>query len=342
MTSVTPRPRPQVVLAMWPGLEAVALGRRARQRLDAVADVLDETPLGSFDDPRAAALLAEAEVLLTHWGAPPITAEVVAAAPRLRLVAHGAGTVKDLVGPAVFDAGITVTSAAAANAVPVAEYALAAILWANKDVFAGARLLRGDTDPEGWRHHARTVGNVGKRVGIVGASLVGRKLIELLAPFDLRVAVYDPYLDAEGAERLGVQLVTDLVELCESADVVSLHAPSLPTTRHMIGAEHLRSMPDGAWLINTARGALVDHDALLAEVRTGRLNAVLDVTDPEPLPADSLLLALPNVIVTPHVAGAQGNELLRLADLVVGEIERFAAGEPPHWPVTAADWDRIA
>jgi phosphoglycerate dehydrogenase-like enzyme len=334
--------RPKVVLVMWPGLESMALGRRARQRLDAVADVLDDRPLGSFDDERAAVLLAEAEVLLTHWGAPTITAGVVTAAPGLRLVAHGAGTVKDLVTPAVFDAGITVTSAAAANAVPVAEYALGAILWANKDVFAGARLLRGEADPDGWAHHARPVGNVGKRIGIVGASLVGRRLIELLRPFDLRVAVYDPFLDAAGAAELGVELVDDLVALCGSCDVLSLHAPSLPSTRHMIGAAELAALPDGAWLVNTARGALVDHEALVTEVRTGRLNAVLDVTDPEPLPADSALLRLPNVIVTPHVAGAQGNELVRLADLVVGEIERFAAGEPPRWPVTAADWDRIA
>jgi phosphoglycerate dehydrogenase-like enzyme len=334
--------RPKVVLAMWPGLEAMALGRRARQRLDAVADVLDERPIGSFDDERAPALLAEADVLLTHWGAPVITGEVVAAAPRLRLVAHGAGTVKDLVTPAVFDAGITVTSAAAANAMPVAEYALAAILWANKDVFAGARLLRGDADPDGWRHYARTAGNVGKRIGIVGASLVGRRLIELLQPFDLRVAVYDPFLGAAEATALGVELVDDLVALCAECDVLSLHAPSLPTTRHMVGVTELAALPDGAWLVNTARGALVDHDALIAEVRTGRINAVLDVTDPEPLSPDSALLHLPNVIVTPHVAGAQGNELLRLADLVVGEIERYAAGEPPRWPVTAADWDRIA
>ena len=307
---------------MADGLEAVAVGDAHRARLAAVGDLVERDP----------------DVLLGHWGCPRLDEEVLDAMPRLRLLAYAAGTVKEIVTPAVWARGITVTSAAAANAVPVAEYALAAILFANKGVFASRERLR---DPAVRIRRPRPVGNVGKRVGVIGASLVGRRLIELLAPFELEVVVSDPYLSDGEAERLGVRRV-ELAELVATSDVVTVHAPDLPSTRHLVGAAELAAMADGATLINTARGALVDTDALVAHLRTGRLSAVLDVTDPEPLPVGHELLQLPNAFVTPHVAGALGSELGRLADLAVTEVERFAAGEPPLHPVHAADLDRIA
>jgi phosphoglycerate dehydrogenase-like enzyme len=185
------------------------------------------------------------------------------------------------------------------------------------------------------------VSNLGKKVGLVGASLVGRHVIELLRSYELDVAVADPYLDRTEADRLGVGLM-ELDELCAWCDVLSLHAPEIESTRGMIGAAQLARLHKGAFLINTARGRLVDHDALLVELESGRLAAILDVTEPEPLPADSPLRRLPNVLLTPHVAGATGTELWRLADLAVEEIERFAAGLPPLHPVVQADLDRIA
>jgi phosphoglycerate dehydrogenase-like enzyme len=186
------------------------------------------------------------------------------------------------------------------------------------------------------------VTDVGKRVGLVGASHVGRLVIERLAPYDLSLAVYDPYLSAADAAALGVELVADLDELCAGVDVLSLHAPDVEATKGMIGARQLSLLRDGATFINTARPALVDTRALEAELRSGRIAAILDVTDPEPLPVDHELLRLPNVFVTPHVAGAAGTELTRLADLAVEEVERHVAGLPPRYPVTAADLDRIA
>jgi phosphoglycerate dehydrogenase-like enzyme len=170
---------------------------------------------------------------------------------------------------------------------------------------------------------------------------VGRLVAELLRPCHCTVVVADPYLTDEGAAALGVARV-ELDELLATSDVVSLHAPSLPETDGMIGAAELARMMDGATLVNTARGSLVDHDALVAELRAGRLTAVLDVTEPEPLPADHPLLHLPTCVVTPHLAGSQGTELARQAELVIEEIRRFAAGEPPLHPVVAADLGRVA
>ena len=149
--------------------------------------------------------------------------------------------------------------------------------------------------------------------------------------------VYDPYL----TEDLGAQ-PRELDALLAESDVVSLHAPALPSTRHMLDARRLALLRDGAVVINTARGALIDHEALIAELRGGRLSAILDVTEPEPLPPDSPLYELPNVILTPHIAGALGTEVVRLGDAAIDELARYAAGEPFLHPLTAADLDRVA
>jgi Phosphoglycerate dehydrogenase and related dehydrogenases len=309
-------------------------------RLEVSGRILDRAPLSSWDDPRAGALLAEAEILVGHWGCPTLTEQVLAGAPKLRLFAYAAGTVKWQVTDAVWQRDLIVTSAAAANAVPVADYAVAAILLANKGVFLVREKLR---DPSvSVPLDLTRIGNCGARVGIVGASFVGRLVIERLRDTDLVVSVYDPYLSTEEAARLGVEKVDDLDDLCASVDLLSIHAPDIPATRGMIGAVQLALLHDGVTMVNTARPALVDQDALTAELIAGRLAAVLDVTEPDPLPAGHPLLALPNVFVTPHVAGAMGNELRRLSELAVVEVERFVAGEPPLYPVRAADLDRIA
>lgn len=331
---------PGIVFGMLDGMVEHLFSRGQRERLARCGRILDPVPLASWDDPRADSLLADAGILVGHWGCPTLTAEVLARAPHLRLFAYGAGTVKWQVTDAVFARGVVVTSAAAANAVPVAEYAVAAILFANKGVFLVRELVR---DPAAKVPlDLSRVGNCGARVGIVGASIIGRLVIDALARTDLELAVYDPYLSVEDAAALGVEKVEDLTELCRSVRVLSMHAPDIPPTRGMIGAAQLAALPDGATFVNTARPALVDQDALQRELQSGRIAAVLDVAEPDPLPADHPLLALPNVFATPHVAGAMGNELRRLSELAVTEVERYVAGEPPLHPIRAEDLDRIA
>jgi phosphoglycerate dehydrogenase-like enzyme len=331
--------RPAVVLSMHPGLERHALRPGHMAALAEVADLLDPEAVQALPADRAAAVLGRADVLLGHWGCLRVDEALLARAPRLRMLAYAAGTLRDTVTRAAFARGLLVTSGAAANAVPVAEYTVAAILWANKAAFVERERLRGVELPPLPRRHP--VGNWAKRIGLVGASHVGRAVVELLRPYRCSVAVADPFLGAEEAATLGVDLV-DLDELLATSDVVSLHAPALPETERMIGAGELARMMDGATLVNTARGVLVDHDALVAELRTGRLTAVLDVTDPEPLPPDHPLLHMPTCVVTPHLAGSQGTELSRQAELVIEEIRRFAAGEPPLYPVVADDVGRVA
>ncbi len=334
--------RPQIVIAHYaPGIDFFTDADLAR--ISEVGDVLDRAAIGRWDDPRADDLLARADVVLGHWGCPPIDAAVLDRAPRLGLVAYAAGTVKGVVGEDVFARGIRVTSGAPANAEPVAEYALAMILLAGKDVWFRRELQRDRSIAAGRPTPEVQLGNHGRTIGLIGASLVGRRVIELLGAFPhLHVALYDPFVSAEQAASLGVDLVGDVDELCRRADVLSIHAPDLPSTRGMVGADQLALLRTGATVINTARPALLDQDALLAEVTAGRLSAVLDVTDPEPIPADHPLLGLPNVVVTPHLAGSEGSDLARMADHAADEIGRWGAGEPARNEITLDQLARLA
>ncbi|MFJ8495241.1 hydroxyacid dehydrogenase [Streptomyces sp. NPDC094038] len=314
---------------------------RLMNRLTGLLDIDESLVARRYDQESLAPALAKAEILITGWGAPPLDRAALTAAPRLRAVLHAAGTVRGLISEACWERGLLISSAAHANALPVAEFTVAAILLAGKNAFGlreslrtGHRLPPAPTEPA-------AVGNFGRRVGIIGASRVGRRVLELLRPFDLAVRLSDPYVDAAEAARLGVRLVP-LDDLLADSDIVSLHAPDVPQTYRMLDRRRLASMPDGATLINTSRGALIDPEALAYELTFGRLNAVLDVTEPEPLPHDSPLYDLPNVFLTPHIAGSLGNELERLGRAVVEEVERLVDGLPLLHQVLRSDLDRIA
>ncbi|MFJ5954598.1 hydroxyacid dehydrogenase [Paenarthrobacter sp. NPDC092416] len=309
-------------------------------RLRGMVHLLDPRPVADFSAPGALERLADAELLITGWGAPTIDSPVLDQLPRLRCIVHAAGTVKTFLSPEVYERGIQVSSSAAANAVPVAEFTFAAIVMGLKRARRFSEQLR----TTGASRNAAgfpAIGTNGVTIGLVGASRVGRLVVGLLKNLDARVLVYDPYLTAVEASALGVETV-GLDQLCELSNVVSVHAPDIPETRGIIGARQLRLMKDGTLLINTARGALIDAPALTAELVSGRLDAYLDVTVPEPLPADSVLHTLPNVVLTPHIAGAMGNEIHRLGSHAVMEVRRLSEGLPLAYPVLAADLARIA
>ena len=310
-------------------------------RLDALRAVCDvacgdaeagDLVLDDLGTARARRLLAEVELLVTGWGCPPLDAAVLTAAPRLRAVVHTAGSVRGHVTDACWARGIEVSSAAAANALPVAEYTVAMILLAGKRILERARTYRTERRADDPFRVPEEVGNYRRTVGVLSASLVGRRVIELLRPYDLDVLLHDPYVDAAEAEALGVRPV-GLSALFAESDVVSVHTPLLPATRHLVGRELLTAMRPDALLINTARGAVVDQQALVEVLADRRIRAVLDVTDPEPVPPDDPLWDCDNVLLTPHLAGSQGNECQRLADCAIAEVRRWAAGEPFAHPV---------
>ncbi|MEV0726517.1 hydroxyacid dehydrogenase [Micromonospora purpureochromogenes] len=272
-------------------------------------------------------LLTDADVVVTGWGAAPLTPAVLAAAPRLRLLAHTGASVKPFVTPESFARGVRVTQAGDAMAYAVGEQALALTLALLHGLHRFDHALRTGVD---WatakaappRRELR-----GATVGVIGASRTGRTYLGLVRALGARVLVVDPYLSAEGAGALGVERVT-LDELLARSLVVSLHAPVLPETTRMIGSRELALLADGALLVNTARSALVDEAALLTALRSGRIDAALDVFDAEPLPVDHPFRGLPNVLLTPHESAGTVQSRRRAAEIVLAEIDRFLRGEP--------------
>ncbi|MDI1462593.1 hydroxyacid dehydrogenase [Catellatospora sp. KI3] len=334
--------RPQALLVMQPETFRIQFGPQELRRLRSLADLGDPIWSDDLDAPHTRARLAETEVLLTSWGCPRLTASRLNAAPRLRAVLHCAGSVRGLVSDDVWRRGILVTSAAEANATPVAEFTFAAIVFAGKK----AHLLAAESRlrPADWAavHHREDLSNYGRTIGIVGFSRIGRRVVERLRTLDTaEILVTDPYADPAAVAAAGGRLVS-LDVLLAASEIVSLHLPELPQTRHAIGARELALLPDGATVVNTARGAVLDTAALERECATGRLNAILDVTDPEPLPAGSLLAQLPNVMITPHIAGSLGAETRRLSTQALDELERYVRGEPALDAVTSEALEVIA
>ncbi|WP_038466768.1 hydroxyacid dehydrogenase [Arthrobacter sp. PAMC 25486] len=282
-------------------------------------------------DPRLQADNSLVEVLITGWGAPYLDEEALKSLPKLRFVMHAAGSPRPIMSQAAWDRGIRVVTAAAANAIPVADFTAGQVQYALKGGWRKvlqSRALQKPTFSTGTR------GVTGATVGIASLGLIGREVVRKLKPLEVEVIAYDPYISPDDAAELGVQLV-GIEELFSRSDVVSIHTPLLESTRNMYGASLLELMPIGATLINTARGALVPTDELVSTlVKRPDVFAVLDVTNPEPLPSGHPFFVLPNVVVTPHIAGSLGSEVGLMGALVAAEIERLTNGEPLHHELT--------
>ena len=329
---------------------AITIGRSHYRRMFSAAALADLAAAAEVvhhpgDEPASKqdllAVLAEADACITSWGVAPLDADVVMAAPRLGHMAHMGGSVKRFVSDAVWERGILVTSASVTLARDVAETTLGLMIVGRKRIWPLGSHVRdgGWRDSPVWdRWDARELNR--STVGLIGAGNVGRHVIELLAPFSVTILVADPYLSDDEAERLGVERV-EPAELMERCDVVSIHAPANDQTRHMIGAGLLGRLSDGAVLINTSRGSIIDEEALVEELAKGRVFAFLDVTDPEPPASDSPLRRLENVVVTPHIAGCIEN-CHRMGELAVEEVRRYLAGQPAINEVRPDMLDQIA
>ncbi|BCW44983.1 hydroxyacid dehydrogenase [Arthrobacter sp. StoSoilB5] len=327
--------RPETLLVMGNDVVGWQFGAAELARLHKTASVGTPVVTDELGSAGVRARLAEVEVLITSWGCPPLDKAVLDAAPRLRAVLHAAGSVRGHVGEAVFERGLLVTTAAGVNAEPVAQYTVAAVLWALKKVPFLAQDARRFRQDVSYRDRHGELSGYGRTVVVVGFSRIGRRVVDLLGRLETgnTILVVDPYADPAEVMAAGAEPAV-LADALSRADVLSLHAPALPETRHMIGSAELALLRPGATLINTARGSLVDTAALERACATGRLDAILDVTDPEPLPAESPFYDLPNVVLTPHVAGSMGSETRRMTHAVLTELERYATGLPPLSPIT--------
>jgi len=283
--------------------------------------------------------LSDLEVIFSTWGMLPLSSQQLDQLPQLRAVFYAAGTIKHFAMP-FLERGITVVSAAPANAVPVAEFTLGQILLTNKGFFRNVNEYRSVENYDGC---FRGRGNYGATVSILGAGQIGRRVIEFLRPFRLRVLVFDPFLSHKATELLGAEKVETLEEAFARGDIVSNHLAEVPATRGMLCGRHFDAMPANATFINTGRGQTANHDELLEVFgRRTDLTALLDVTEPEPLPLDHPLRGLSNVVISGHIAGSIGDEVGRMGDLVLAEFERWTRSEALHYAVTPQMLEKMA
>jgi len=310
------------------------------RRLEELGSVRFNDTGRPFSEEKLGEEAADVDIAVTHWGCPCFTQAVLQNAPGLKMIAHAAGSVADLCSPAVFDKKIKVTSANDVMALHVAEGALAYILASLRQIPKADRLMKNNVQwPKEDLIRAETIRN--KKVSFIGLGITGRSLLHLLAPFGISAAVYDPYVSETqlaSENFLDVQLM-DLDRALAYGDVISVHASLTPETKGLLGAEELAKIRDGCLLVNTARGAIINEKALIAELQTGRISAVLDVYDPEPPSLDNPMRSMENVILMPHMAGITARADMTIA--MIDEIERFRDGQPLKYEITRGRFEKM-
>lgn len=276
----------------------------------------------------------DVEFLFSTWGMPEFTEEEIKQyLPSLKCVFYGAGTVQKFARP-FLNCGVKIFSAWAANAVPVAEITVAQIILGNKGYFLTNRLYHTKGYPVSRSISQQQKGNYGETVGIIGAGMIGRLVIEMLKNYHLNVLVFDPFLPNERADELGVKKC-DLETLFANAMTVSNHLANNEQTKGMLNYSLFSRMRENAVFINTGRGAQVVEDDLVRILKERPdLTALLDVTDPEPVEEGHPFYTLPNCLLTPHIAGSLGDEVARMGLYMLRECESYLSGEPCRYEVT--------
>lgn len=273
----------------------------------------------------------DVEIIFSGWGMTLMDEAFLTRFPNLKVVFYGAGSVKPHLTEMFWRSGIRITNAAAANAIPVAEYTCAQIIQALKRGWQTALYIRKERR---FPKFATPPGVYQTTVGLLSLGMIGRMVAERLHSYDVKIVAYDPFISQEEARRLKITLLP-LDEVFAHADVVSCHTPSLPETYQMLRGYHFELLKPQASFINTARGEVIAEDEMI-EVLQKRpdLMAILDVTYPEPPEPGSLLYSLDNVVLTPHIAGSMGHECRRMGQYMVEELERYLDGAPLLYEVS--------
>lgn len=296
---------------------------------------LEEKIYSSEEVRRGEADLSDADYIFSTWGMPGFAEdEIREFFPNLKGIFYAAGSVQNFA-RAFLNCGVKVFSAWAANAVPVAEYTVAQIILANKGFYSSSRIMSSLGREAAAKNAGNYPGNYGAKIGIIGAGMIGKLVIEMLKIYKLNILVFDPFLSDEKAAALGVRKVS-LEELFASCRVVSNHLANNAQTQGMLNYSHFSSMMKNATFLNTGRGAqVVEQDLIKVLSEREDITAILDVTFPEPPEEGSLFYSLPNCILTPHIAGSSGNEVHRMAEYMLEEFLRYKNNCPCLYEVTA-------
>ncbi len=276
--------------------------------------------------------LSRVRFLFSGWGCPETQTELFRKLPALELILYGAGATDHLATDALKASRVRLTSAISINSIPVAEFTFACIVFGLKNVvhLASRRYLHQTYDTAGLPVFR---GTYGSRVGLVSLGSIGRLVADKLRSTNIDLVAHDPYVSPDTAARAGGRLV-GLEELFETSDVVSLHTPLNDKTKGMFTRDLFDRMKKGATLINTARAKLIRTGHLESFLKDRPdIQAFIDVTYPEVLPRESPLWDLPNVFLTPHIAGSFGIERHRMGRAMINECKRYLAGEPLEYEV---------
>lgn len=279
-------------------------------------------------------LTKEAEYLFSTWGMPKMTEQQIADCfPNLKALFYAAGSVQTFARP-FLERGVRVFSAWGANAVPVAEYTVSQILLANKGFFAATAIGSREDFAKAMQFASAFPGNYDCKVGIIGAGMIGKLVIQMLQSHNLEIMVYDPFLSDEKAMQMGV-IKCPLDVLFSECQTISNHLANNSETVGMLNYELFSKMMDCSTFINTGRGAQVIEDDLV-KILTEKpgITAILDVTYPEPPDDGHAFYKLPNVILTPHIAGSTGHEIIRMAEYMLDEFRILQADKPVRFEVT--------
>ncbi|MBV9767271.1 MAG: hypothetical protein JOZ48_20690 [Acidobacteriaceae bacterium] len=287
--------------------------------------------------------IAKADALVTTWDSPRFDASLPEWAPRIRIMAHCGGAVKGRFDESLFER-LTITNAAEPMARTTAELGVAFLLYAARNIDFYRGELRKPSNRIYEERHLHGTGEetlIGRQVSLIGLGRVGRAIVELLHPFQIQWLVFDPHAPRSLAEKYAVRFAT-LDRVLREGSLLVLTAALTPQTRGLLGRENLAKLPDGATLINIARGGLLDLAELTRQVRRKRLRCALDVSDPEePLPIRHPLRKLPGALVTPHIAGGSTAVRRQIAETVIEDLKRFFNGQPVENRVTSAMLSRM-
>lgn len=301
------------------------------KKLAALGEVTLNPSPENYPEAELRALLAEADAVVTGWGCPRVSGTLLGEHPP-RILAHTGGTVAPYVDASTYQKGVKVVSANELYAKSVAEGTIAYMLAGLRQIPYWNNLVKAGK----WRSdEAHNRGLLGKRVGLTAFGAIPRHLLPLLKAFDTEVLVCSGHLSGQDCEKLGVQKAT-LEEIFSTCDIISVHNALTEKTHHLIGARHFSMIRDGAVLVNTARGAVLDEEALCKALQGGRFTAVLDVFETEPLRPDSPLRGLDNAILIPHMGGPTADLYEACGAAVIEEIRRIRDGEPLCYEIPAS------
>lgn len=299
------------------------------EKLESLGTVVWNTGKDHYKGEELGKMLSGVDVCVTGWSDACFDENVLKSADSLKLVAHTGGSVATIVSEAFYDRGLKVVSGNWLYAESVAEGVIAYILCSLREL----PYYTNEVQARRWRsERSYNEGLLDQSVGLVGFGMVARYLARMLEPFRVSIRAYDPFVSDDVLASYGVRRAS-LEDVVSQSKIISIHAARTPGTYHLISGELLKTIKDGALLVNTARGNIIDEDALAKELSTGRIKAVLDVFEEEPLPADSKLRGLPNVILIPHMAGPTVDRRKYVTLALIEEIENYINGKPLKYSI---------